>query len=177
MKKSNILLMILSAILLIFGIGVTVALLSSSSNMVKNTFTVGHVDITLTETTGEEYKIIPGATVSKDPTITVTKDSEACWLFVNIEKEGAFDTFCTYEIGDGWTALAGHSGVYYRKVEHTTKNIAFPVLKNNRILIHGTVTEELLNTITENPKLKFTAYAAQSDGFETAHDAWQILNP
>jgi hypothetical protein len=161
----------------ILSVEVTVAYLVSSSNTVENTFTVGAVSITLKETTGTEYKMIPGATVAKDPAVTVLANSEACWLFVKLEKTGAFDTFCTYAIGDGWTELAGHHGVYYRQVEHSSENQVFPVLKNDSILIRDTLTEELLNTVTENPTLKLTAYAVQSDGMETAHIAWQILNP
>ena len=176
MRKIHIWLIIASLFLLMLGTGATVSYLVSSSNAVKNTFTIGFVDITLTETTGETYKIIPGAAVAKDPTVKVDQDSEACWLFVRIEKTGNFDTFCTYAPAEGWTALAGHDGVYYRQVERYAQNAVFPVLKDNRILIRDTVTEELLSTVTKNPTLKFTAYAAQSDGLETAHDAWQILN-
>lgn len=177
MRKSHISLIIAAALVMLLGVGVTVAYLVTSSNVVKNTFTVGFVDITLTETTGKEYKIIPGATVAKDPTITVVENSEECWLFVSVEKTDPFDTFCNYEMSDGWTALAGHSGIYYRKVGRALQNMSFQVLKDNCVLIYDTVTEELLNTVTNNPILKFTAYAAQSDGFETAHEAWQILNP
>lgn len=176
MRKIHIWLIVISFFLLILGVGTTVSYLVSSSKTVKNTFTIGFVDITLTETTGETYKIIPGAVVDKDPTVTVKKNSEECWLFVKIEKAGTFDTFCTYEVAEGWTALAGHDGVYYRKVEDQNQNTAFPILKDDRILVKDTVTEELLSTITKNPTLKFTAYAAQSSGLETAHDAWQILN-
>lgn len=176
MRKSHIWLIVVSAVTLALGIGITLAYLVSSSNTVKNVFTVGEVNITLTETTGSEYKIVPGASVTKNPTVTVSDGSEACWLFVNIEKSGSFDTFCTYEIGDGWTILAGHNGIYYRKLERALGDMSFEVLKNNRILINDTITEELLNTINVNPTLTFTAYAAQSDGLETAHDAWQILN-
>lgn len=177
MKKTYILLTIAAILLVILGAEVTVAYLVSSSNKVENTFTVGSVGITLTETTGTQYKLIPGATVAKDPTVTVIGGSESCWLFVQVEKIGDFDGFCSFEMDDGWAALAGHSGIYYRQVERSDQDTAFPVLKNNRILIHDSLTEELLNALAEYPTLKLTAYAAQSEGLETAHDAWHILNP
>lgn len=176
MKKRTGLWAVSAIAIAVLVVGVTVAFLATSSNPVINTFTVGAVTITLTETTGEEYHIVPGAAIEKDPAVTVVGGSEACWLFVEIEKTGAFDTFCSYEIADGWTSLAGHYGIYYRMVYPSTENAVFPVLKNDRISVSDTVTEELLNTVTENPTLNFTAYAVQSDGLETAHDAWQALH-
>ena len=177
MRKSLFWLIMLSAFLLTVGVGATVAYLVSSSNAVENTFTVGHVVVRLTETTGEEYKLLPGATVSKDPRVTVVAGSETCFLFVKVEKSAAFDTFCTYAIADGWTALAGHGGVYYRTVESPAENAVFPVLKNDCITVHDTVAEELLGSMAENPTLTFTAYAVQNDGFDTAHNAWQVFEP
>ena len=176
MRKSLIGLIIALALLLAVSVGVTVALLVASSKPVVNTFTVGGVDITLTETT-TEYKMTPGVTVAKDPTVTVLGNSENCWLFVKVEKENDFDTFCTYEIQDGWTALEGQAGVFYLMVEKSSANQSFPVLKNNSVLIKDTLTEEQLNGVTVNPTLTVTAYAAQIDGLATPAAAWQALNP
>lgn len=175
MRKSLIWLIVASALLLTIGVGVTVALLVASSNPVVNTFTVGGVDITLTETT-TEYKMTPGVTVPKDPTVTVLANSEKSWLFVKVEKENDFDTYCTYEIQDGWTALEGQEGVFYQLVEKSSENQAFSVLKNNCVLVKDTLTEEQLNAITANPTLTVTAYAIQDDGLGTATAAWQALN-
>lgn len=176
MRKSLIGLIIALALLLAVSVGVTVALLVASSKPVVNTFTVGGVDITLTETT-TEYKMTPGVTVAKDPTVTVLGNSENCWLFVKVEKENDFDTFCTYEIQDGWTALEGQAGVFYQMVEKSSANQPFPVLKNDSVLIRDTLTEEQLNGVTVNPTLTVTAYAAQIDGLATPAAAWQALNP
>jgi hypothetical protein len=52
----------------------------------------------------------------------------------------------------------------------------FQVLKNDKIFIKATLTEEQLNAVTDHPDLIFTAYAAQSDGLATAAAAWQALN-
>ena len=176
MRKSLIGLIIALALLLAVSVGVTVALLVASSKPVVNTFTVGGVDITLTETT-TEYKMTPGVTVAKDPTVTVLANSEKCWLFVKVEKENDFDTFCTYEIQDGWTALEGQAGVFYLMVEKSSANQSFPVLKNNSVLIKDTLTEEQLNGVTVNPTLTVTAYATQIEGLATPAVAWQALNP
>ena len=77
-------------------------------------------DVTLTETE-EEYKMVPGYTIHKDPKTTVVKGSEECYLFVKVEKSANFDSYMTYEMADGWTALEGVEGVYYREV--TSKKI------------------------------------------------------
>lgn len=175
MRKSHIWLIIASVLLVAVSVGVTVALLVASSNPVVNTFTIGGVDITLTETT-TEYKLTPGATVAKDPTVTVLANSEKSWLFVKVEKEQDFDAYCTYELQDGWTALEGHSGIYYQLVEKSSENQVFPVLKNNCVLVKDTLTEEQLNAITANPTLTVTAYAIQDDSLGTATAAWQALN-
>lgn len=175
MRKSHIWLIIATVLVVVVSVGVTVALLVASSKPVINTFTIGGVDITLTETT-TEYKMAPGVTVAKDPTVTVLANSEKSWLFVKVEKENDFDTFCTYEVQDGWTALDGQEGVFYQMVENSSANQAFPVLKNNCVLVKDTLTEEQLNAITVNPTLVVTAYAIQDDGLGTAAAAWQALN-
>jgi len=176
MRKRYIGFIVAAALLVVVTVRVTAALLVSSSNPVINTFTVGGVDITLTETTGTEYKIIPGVAVSKDPVVTVIANSETCWLFVEVEKTDDFDAFCSYKIQEGWTALEGKEGIYYRVVAKSYINQMFPVLKDNVILIRDSLTEEELNAVTVNHKLRLTAYAAQYDGFATAGDAWQALN-
>jgi hypothetical protein len=175
MRKSHIWLIIATVLVVVVSVGVTVALLVASSKPVINTFTIGGVSITLTETT-TEYKMAPGVTVAKDPTVTVLANSERSWLFVKVEKTNDFDTFCTYEIQDGWTALEGQAGVYYKLVETSTSDQRFPVLKNNCVHIKDTLTEEQLNAVTVNPTLVVTAYAIQDDGLETAAAAWRALN-
>ena len=77
---------------------------------------------------------------------------------------------------EAWTALDGQTGVYYRLVENSTADQVFPVLKNDQIFVKDSLTEEQLDAVTENPKLVFTAYAAQSDGLASAQAAWQILS-
>ena len=94
------------ALVLVIGcaVGGTVAWLVSSTDPVVNTFTYGDINITLSETTGNDYKIIPGVNIGKDPKVTVKKDSEACWLFVKVEKAGTFGANkVTYSIATGWT--------------------------------------------------------------------------
>lgn len=175
MKKKKLWILIASALVLALGVGTTLALLVATPSLVKNTFTVGNVDITLTETTGTEYLMAPGVALMKDPTITVKKGSDPCWLFVTLEIPAGFNEFCTFEMDSGWTALEGVSGVYYREVERADVNRVFKVLRNDRVYVKDTVTEEQLNALTGSLDLIFTAGAIQRTGIDTPAEAWNIL--
>ncbi|MBR4933326.1 MAG: hypothetical protein IKZ03_02595 [Clostridia bacterium] len=176
MRKRTIIILLACAVAVAIGIGTTVAYLVASPRTVENTFTAGKVEITLTETTGAEYKMAPGVNLEKDPTVTVKADSEDCWLFVKVEKPTKFDDFCTYGIQSGWAPLEGHSGVYYKRVVKSTADQTFKILKGDQITVLDTVTEEQLKTVGESLDLKFTAGAIQSAGIDSADEAWHALN-
>ena len=171
------------ALVLVIGcaVGGTVAWLVSSTNAVVNTFTYGDINITLGETTGATYKIIPGVNIDKDPKVTVKKDSEACWLFVKVEEEGTFvANKVTYSIADGWTKGDGTNipaNVYYRAVDAVTSDTDFAVLKDNKIYVSEELSKSDIQSITAQPKLTFTAYAVQKDGINDADTAWTKANP
>ena len=174
--KKKVLSIVAVVLVLCCAIGGTLAWLTDRTNPVVNTFTVGDINIELTETT-TNYKMVPGNTISKDPKVTVKANSEACWLFVKVEKSSNFDNFMTYEMADGWTALPGVAGVYYREVAATTTATEFSVLKDNSVLVKNTVTKADLNALTQNtfPTLTFTAYAVQKDNVADAATAWGKL--
>ena len=166
---------ILLLLLAVTGVSVTLAWLVGRSQSVTNTFTAGNIEITLTESTGSSYKMVPALTVKKDPVVTVKGGSDACWLFVITQKSKEFDSYVTYEIADGWTALGDVDGVYYRQVEKGEEDTSFIVLKNNAITVKETVTEEKLAALTENPTLEFAAYAIQLGGNDSAQTAWNNI--
>ena len=173
------------AVTLLIGcaIGGTVAWLTAKTEAVVNTFTYGDINITLTETkpANQQAKIIPGVDIEKDPKVTVKKDSEACWLFVKVEKEGTFvANKVTYSIADGWTQGDGTkipANVYYRQVGAVTANTDFAVLKDNKVTVSDTLTKEDIKSIMTNPTLTFTAYAVQKDGIDTVEAAWEKVKP
>lgn len=86
MKKKTLALFLALTLVLVGVIGGTVAWLTDTTESVVNTFTDSDIDITLEETTGEDYKMVPGYTISKDPQVTVETSSEKCYLFVKLEK-------------------------------------------------------------------------------------------
>ncbi len=170
----------LMAVVMLIGcaMGGTVAWLSDQTDPVVNTFTYGDINITLTETTGTSYKIIPGVDIPKDPKVTVTADSEDCWLFVKVEKSGTWSNEVTYNIDTGWTALPGHTNVYYREVKNEDTTREFSVLLGNKVTVSDSLTkaeiEELKNSPA--PTLTFTAYAVQKEGIDNVADAWATAN-
>lgn len=184
--RSKALLLTLCAVLLaaasVLG---TTAYLTSKTKVITNTFTVGDINIELTETKPEskQAKIIPGVDIEKDPKVTVKANSEACWLFVEVKEEGTFvANKVTYSIADGWTALTGVDGVYYREVDAVTADTDFYVLKGDEAHKNGVVTvsedltKEDIKGINVQPTLTFTAYAVQKEGIDTAAAAWAKVN-
>ena len=172
MKKKTLALVLALTLLVAGVVGGTLAWLTDQTAEVKNTFTVGDINIGLTETTAD-YKMIPGNTIAKDPTVTVKANSEACWLFVKVTKSENLDTFITYAIAEGWTALPGVDGVYYREVPASAADQTFSVLAGDAVTVKSDVTKTMLETAkTDAPTLTFKAYAIQKDHFTTADAAW-----
>ena len=191
-KRTNKLIVLVLTLALLVGatIGGTLAWLIAETDPVVNTFTVGNIEIELTETKPENKtaKMVPGADIAKDPTVTVKADSEACWLFVEVKAENgvvlegtpAATDFLTCEIASDWVKIgAGKNGgiVYGRKVTTSKEDQKFEVLAGNKVTVLSTVTKAMMETAkTTAPKLTFTAYAIQQAnlGATTAAEAWDI---
>ena len=160
-------------VVLAASIGGTVAWLTAKTGTITNTFTAGDINITLEETTGTNYKMVPGVDITKDPTVTVNANSEECYLFVKVEGLEDIPDFMEYAIADGWTAMGEDlPGVYYRVVPNDTKDQAFSVIKDNKFTVPNTVTKEQLKDTGFD--LKFTAYAVQRANVSTVADAWAL---
>lgn len=172
----------------------TLAWLIDRTPEVTNTFTYGDINIKLEETDNNvdqdgnpntnEYNMTPGAVISKDPRVTVLANSEESWVFVKLVKSDNFDDFMSFQIADGWTALADADGVYYRQAEALEQDVVFPVLKDNKVNVGIDVTKEMLNDLDAGevpnyPQLIITAYAIQRDesiaDLSTAAGAWSLI--
>lgn len=189
----KILLPLLCAVLLVgASVAGTLAYLTSTKT-VTNTFTVGKVEIELTEsvvdeygvkpttnptpapTTGNQYKLIPGHTYTKDPTITVGSESEECWLFVKVENglgDHAAINWKTTATGDEgtWSLVSGQTQYWvYSKTANANDVIqVFPSF---------TYDKDVADTATDATKnITVTAYAIQKDGFNDATAAWNALD-
>ncbi|MGN1334480.1 MAG: SipW-dependent-type signal peptide-containing protein [Anaerovoracaceae bacterium] len=174
-----------AVLLVVASVGLTVAYLTSTDD-VTNTFTVGSVAITLDEAKVDvygvadtatarvkenTYKLIPGHTYTKDPTIHVGATSEDCWLFVKVENdilniEAAGDTTIASQLAtNGWSSVSGATNVYaYRTTVSAQTDVhvfrSFKLSGDADVSGYGTAT------------VKVTAYAVQADGFSTAAAAW-----
>ena len=191
MKKKATIAVTALLLVLCFAIGGTLAWLKAETKPVVNTFTYGDINIDLSESENLNLKMIPGNDITKDPKVTVEANSEACWLFVKVEKSDNYaDYLANYTIADGWNELDGVAGVYYREVDAATAKdgTSYQVLKGDKVTVLDKVTksmmEDIKNGIKTQPTLTFTAYAVQLDGFnnpensieENAALAWAEIN-
>lgn len=185
--KKMIALALSLALAVALGIGGTLAWLTHKTDEIKNTFSVGNINISLDEPMAKQnnlnFKMVPGQEIVKDPTVTVAANSEACWLFVKIEEGGDLNNFITYQVGDGWTPLDAqdYPGLYYRKVLATDTLKEFSVLLGDKVTVKGEdVTKGMMNDLEKPdaalPTLTFTAYAIQQFGFTTEKEAWEEVS-
>lgn len=87
MKKKILTLSLVVALAATALIGGTLAYFTDTDDA-TNEFTVGNVDIELDEPEWDENKIptiMPGKVIVKDPVVTVQKDSEDCYLVLEME--------------------------------------------------------------------------------------------
>ena len=175
--------LVLCAVLLVAGsIFGTFAYLTSKTGPVTNTFTVGNVKITLDEAKvdeygvavtpasrvdANEYKLIPGHTYVKDPTIYVDANSEDCWVFVKVDNgiagiEGV-TTIESQLTTNGWTYISDNVWAYNTKMTKSQSVTPF-----EEFTVSGGADVSSCSTA----KITVTAYAVQADGFDTAAEAW-----
>lgn len=92
--KSKALLLTLCAVLLVAASVLGTMAYLTSTDTVTNTFTIGKVEITLNETDvtnpngprvkANSYKLMPGTTYTKDPTVTVKAGSEESYVRMKV---------------------------------------------------------------------------------------------
>lgn len=194
-KTSKAILLVLCAVLLVAGsVMGTMAYLTYQSKTVQNTFTVGNVNLGgdlgegLDEAKVDEYgvkvtpeervlenkyKLIPGHTYVKDPTIHVAAESEACWLFVEVDN-GIADieagtTIAQQMENNGWKHMGNGLYAYDTKVETGDTGKDIVVFSNFEIM--KDITVEKLQDY-KDAKVTVIAYAVQAEGFDTAEAAW-----
>ena len=186
--KTKAIVIALCAVLLVAASVLATLAFLKSSDSVTNTFTVGKVKITLDEAKATEYgdvadatvrvksntyKLIPGHKYAKDPTVHLEKGNEESYIFVKVENglekiEAAGETTIAAQItGNGWTALEGVAGVYYKQVE-ANPDEAGDLVIFDRFILAGNADVAAY----ENAQIKVTAYAIQADGFADAAEAW-----
>lgn len=179
-----------TAMVLLFAIvtGSTLAYMTSKTAPVTNTFTYGTVSITLdegkvgddgsfidrgtTRVMANSYKVVPGNSYDKDPTVHVGDNSDDCYIFVNVE-----NGFTTYEADDkdtvteqmeanGWLNMSGN--IWY-KAKAATKG------EHHVVFSKLNISDSLDNAASEaaaKTSIVISAYAIQSEGFTSATEAY-----
>jgi len=185
----------------------TIAYLTATDT-VTNTFTVGNIDMTVDETDVDkdgkpvpgaterveqnEYHLVPGRTYVKDPTVTITKGSDACYvrMMVTINKIAELkaifgEDFLPEAYVEGWDKAAWpcasikdngdntatYEFRYFEAVDasEATEDVVLDALFE-AITVPGEVTGEQLQTISEL-KIEVVGHAIQRATFEESADA------
>ncbi len=174
MKKAVITAVALTLVLCL-AVGGTLAYLMDITGEVKNTFTVGDINITLAETTGANYKIIPGGTEAKNPVVTVEKGSEKCWVYVSVENNLVLNgtTVVTPNIQSAdWTVVATKDNkVLYRYkevVDAASENVPLSVF--TQVAYADTILKDNIGALT-GKTIVLKAFAHQSANIEQPVDA------
>lgn len=127
--------------------------------------------------TENSYKLVPGHSYIKDPTVHMSKDTEDAWLFVKVDNvisgiedsytwaDGKSGTIADQMKALGWTKIDNTTNVYYYK-DTVSANADIPVFKGFAVKNDADVSTY------ENQKITIQAYAVQADGFDTAAAAW-----
>ena len=182
--KKALLLALCAVLLVVSTVFATLAYLTTDVKVVKNTFTVGEIEITLdeakvneygdkvgdTRVTGNEYKLIPGHKYTKDPIVHVVEKSEPCYVFVKLENglNGIIDgtTIEAQMAANNWKLLDGNVYYYKDSVDARSIQVDLPVFESFKLTNGANVANYSNETITVK------AYAVQADGFDDAAAAW-----
>ena len=208
MKKKLLIMSVAMVLVCAFAVGMTIAYLTSTDSVV-NTFTVGNVQIKLDEADVDEYgvpqgspaprvsrndyKLIPGHTYTKDPTVTVLSGSEESYIkmTVTVTKSAELDAIFGEDGANLLSIFNGYDSAnwtYKGNTEDTTANtrtyefwykeaVAAPDADVpldalfDSITVPGTITGDQLATIA-GMTITVNAYAIQADGFANADAAW-----
>ena len=208
MKKKLLIMSVAMVLVCAFAVGMTIAYLTSTDEVV-NTFTVGNVQIQLDEAAANpdgsliegaprvkanSYKLIPGHTYTKDPTVTVLSGSESSYIkmTVTFSKSRELDAIFAPTGADLTSIFKGYDSTnwickgntedasantrtyefwYKETVAAPTADVALDALFDS-ITVPGTITNDQLATI-QGMTITVNAYAIQADGFANADAAWE----
>ena len=193
--KKILALLLCAVLLIVASVAGTIAYLTDNQ-AVSNTFTVGNVSITMVETkvneygvalTGEEagttnegniYKLIPGHSYTKDPTIKVSENSEDCYIFVEIENDLGSDAALT--MNENWEKVTenNNTSIWVYGTNDEPKAVG---ADDNAVVPFSSFTFDQYADpeLYENSSIDVTAYAIQTDTLEneTAEALWDMLKP
>ena len=199
MKKKIVALCLCIALAVVAIGGATLAYFTDTDTK-TNTFTVGNVDITLTESNWKDNsKLVPGTTIEKNPTVAVVKGSEECYvrILMTISNSSQWDAIFaadnTLEIENFFTDYDSTSWKYIKNTENADntrtyefrykaavnalnaeENVTLPALFT-AVKVPSTLTGDQISTL-EGFKIKIEAQAIQTASFNNDVDAaWEAF--
>ncbi len=216
--KTKALTFALCAVLLVVTtVFATMAYLTSQTEVVKNTFTVGKVEITLDEAKvdvygnkDEEarrvkenaYKLIPGHTYVKDPTVHVAANSEESYIRMIVTitdlqdvkdvlgKDETSGYFLPQYFVEGWDKTKWlTTNVVKEDTEKNTATYEFRYYETvstvdvdkkdleplfTKIIVPENISNDALSKLNDM-QIQVEAHAIQADGFKTVDEAWNAF--
>lgn len=145
----------------------------STTDAEGNTYTTSQARVTK-----NTYKLIPGHTYTKDPTVHIGNDSENGWLFVKVEngiaaieaKATNSTTSISAQMSKNDWSLVDITNNIYAYNEQVKADADVVVFES--FTLDGSVSDETLKAY-EDAEIVIQAYLVQADGFDTAANAWQ----
>lgn len=190
MKRKAIFCIFSLALVACISIGATLAWLTSSTDSIVNTFTVGKITLTLDEaktvrnvvqgdertSEGNEYVLYKDAVLPKDPTVTVGSESQACYVFMSCKISDElkditdinFDTTHWLSVGDD-VYVYSDNGETATIVSYNTEAQKLPSLFTT-----VTVIDECPDNITSDTNITVKALAYQSNDSSTLNTATEF---
>lgn len=185
-KSKNFLVLMLSFVLIaVTFVSPTYSWLSAKSERVVNTFAGGAISIILDEapvdTDGKEiegnrvtsnnYKYVAGAVLDKDPTPTVLKGSDSCYVFLCVENE-LNDLFSLNIDTQSWIKVSEAEGktlyIYSTSVDASEAEedvVLNPIF--TKVTVSDDLTADDIEALGEKT-LCVTAYAVQTEALSSA---------
>lgn len=183
--KKFLVLMLSIAIISVTAVLPTVSWLQSKSEKVVNTFEGGKISVILDEAPVDEngreisgdrvlqnsYKYVAGTVLDKDPTPTVVKGSEECYVFLYVEN-GLNDLFSVNTNTQDWKLAASNGGnslyVFNSKIDASDSNedvVLTPIF--TKVTVSTELTADDIQTLGQK-MLNVTAYAVQTESLTSA---------
>ena len=177
MKKisKKTLIAILSVTLaLVLVVGATIAYLQDATDVKTNNFVPSTIDVELTETTGDTYKIIPGTSQAKNPKVTYSTPDVPAYVFVEVTDNTNGKVI--YSIASDWTQVPDYPNVYYMEVAAGNVNTTgVSVLQGDQVSYAYGLTKEEIAALGNNIHIDFKAYIIQKEPFNAPTPAWEEL--
>lgn len=174
MKKKALLFVLAAAIIVVASVGGTLAWLSDKPTAITNTFTAGKVDINLTESTGTNYTLVPGATIAKDPKVTVVANSEPSYIFVKVKNPLGQGITLNIDTAK-WIAVSGISGLASDEIVYKYYQTVAKSTTATDLQVFTTVTvPNTLSSLTGGD-IVVSAYAVQANNLPAGSTDAQIF--